>query len=115
MLMLIDNEKNKDWAQAPEAEIQATMDEHIAFAEYLGKRGTAFSGEALGPTDTATTVRPSPDGLVTTDGPFVELTEFIGGFYIVEAADLDEALEIARHCPMASAIEVRPIWETPEV
>ncbi|MFI0446068.1 YciI family protein [Actinomadura sp. 6N118] len=109
--MLMMYETDKDWVGAPEQEIQDSMNEHIAFTQYLDGRGVAWSGEALRPSTSATTLRPSADGLAVTDGPYVELTEHLGGFYVIEARDLDDALDIARRCPMATGIEVRPIWD----
>ena len=74
-----------------------------------------MAGEALQPVTTATTVRIRDGQAMTTDGPFAETKEALGGFYIIEAADLDEALELAAGCPAATygSIEVRPIWEYP--
>ncbi|MFG2001424.1 YciI family protein [Spirillospora sp. NPDC048911] len=114
--MLMMYETDKDWVAAPEQELKDVMAEHIAFTRHLDERGVAWSGEALRPSTSATTVRPSTGGLAVTDGPYVELTEYLGGFYVIEARDLDHALEIARRCPMGTGIEVRPIWDvdTPE-
>ncbi|MFI0356172.1 YciI family protein [Actinomadura sp. 9N407] len=112
MLMLY--EADKDWLAAPEDELKRSMAEHEEFAAYLRERGTPFSGGALRPSATATTLRPAAGAApVVTDGPFVELTEHLGGYYIVEARDLDEALEIARHCPIDAGTEIRPLWEAP--
>lgn len=73
-------------------------------------------GEALQPTSTATCVRARDGDVVTTDGPFAETKEALGGFYLVEADDLDQAIEIARQIPAADygTIEVRPIMELPD-
>jgi hypothetical protein len=83
---------------------------HAAFAEgVVGQGGKIVSGDALQPTATATSVR----GDVVTDGPFVETKEALGGFYIVEAADLDQAIAFAKQCPApAGGVEVRPILDT---
>lgn len=112
MLMLF--EPDTDWDAVPEAERTASLDEHAAFVAYLQDRGIEFSGAALRPSTTATTLRPAgPDqDLLVTDGPYVELKENLAGFYIVEAADLDDAVEIARHCPTESGTEIRPLWDT---
>jgi hypothetical protein len=82
----------------------------------LRQRGAYLGGEALQPVTTATTVRVRDGETVTTDGPFVETKEAIGGFYLVEARDLDEALELAAACPGAKygSMEVRPVNEFPE-
>ena len=82
---------------------------HGAFAE---KNGPAIAGgNALQPTTTATTVRPDgADGFTVTDGPFVETKEALGGYYLIEAADLDEAIALAKQVPVVSGgLEVRPI------
>jgi len=93
---------------SPEA-LNAMMDAHSAFAaavQTLG--GTVLGGEALQPTSTATSIR----GGATTDGPFSETKEALGGFYLVEARDLDHALEIAKRCPApGGGVEVRPVME----
>jgi hypothetical protein len=88
----------------------AMMDAHQAFAKAVGDLGgTIVAGEALGMSETATSIR---DGVVT-DGPFVETKETFGGFYLVEARDLDHALEIAKLCPApAGGVEVRPVVDT---
>jgi hypothetical protein len=70
------------------------------------------AGDALEPTPTATTVRVRNDETLTTDGPFAETKEQLGGYYIVDVPDLDAAISWATRCPAAShgAVEVRPIW-----
>lgn len=109
MLMIYDRD---DWFDTATAEMVAeSLEEHGAFSAYLQGRGAPFSGEALHPSTAATTLRPSDDGLVITDGPFIDLKEHLGGFYIIEAADLDDAIEVAKKCPSAYAIEVRPVME----
>jgi hypothetical protein len=86
-----------------------------AFTADVKARGLFQAGEALTPTSTATTVRVVNGETVTTDGPFAETKEALGGFYLIEARDLDEAIETAAKIPGASfgSIEVRPIWELP--
>lgn len=82
---------------------------HTAFGE---KNGAALvGGNALQPTATATSVRPDgADGFTVTDGPFVESKEALGGYYLVEAADLDEAIALAKQIPVVSGgLEVRPV------
>jgi hypothetical protein len=71
-------------------------------------------GERLRPTADATTVRVQNGEVLTSDGPFAETKEQIGGFYLIDCKDLDEAIEIAAKIPGAKhgSIEVRPIWET---
>jgi hypothetical protein len=89
------------------------MKAYGAFTEDVRKRGLMQAGEALEPTTTATTVRVRDGETVTTDGPFAETKEALGGFYLVDARDLDEAIELAARIPAAKhgSIEVRPIWE----
>ena len=82
-----------------------------AFTREIKKRGLFEAGEALHPTTAATTVRVQDGETITTDGPFAETKEALGGYYQIEAKDLDEALELAAACPGArwGSIEVRPI------
>jgi hypothetical protein len=83
------------------------MEAHGRFAEQLVESGAKMlGGEALQPTSTATSIR----GDVVTDGPFAETKEVLGGYYLVEAASLDEALAMAKAIPMPfGGVEVRPI------
>lgn len=109
MLMIYDRD---DWSDTATPEMVASsLEEHGAFAAYLQGRGRTYSGEALHPSTAATTLRSSDDGYIVTDGPFVELKEHLGGFYIIEADDLDDAIDVAKKCPAAFAIEVRPVME----
>ncbi len=84
----------------------------------FGEKNKAYlrGGEALQPTSTATCVRVRDGEVVTTDGPYAETKEALGGFYLLEAADLDEAIDVARQIPAADngTIEVRPIMEIPD-
>ena len=86
--------------------------------EYMDikKLPAVVGGASLHPVETATTVRVQDGRTVTTDGPFAETKEALGGFYLVDARDLDEAIELAARIPAAKhgAIEVRPIWEQAE-
>src|SRR5262245_42173028 len=93
------------------AEIGAVMEEYNAYTQMLRDSGAYVSGEALQPTSTATTVRIRDGQTMTTDGPFAETKEALGGFYLIEAKDLDEALALGGACPGAKygSIEVRPI------
>ena len=96
----------------PEA-LAAEMDEYNAFTAHLRERGTMLAGEALDGVATATTVRVVDGRTITTDGPFAETKETLGGFYLVEAADLDEAIAWAAMIPGArhGCIEIRPVWD----
>lgn len=109
--MLLLFEPETDWTQVAKEEVDGALREHEQFVQFLRERGVAFTGEALQPQSTATTLRPDGDDMIITDGPYAELKENLGGFYVVDARDLDEALEIAKRCPFGSAIEVRPVQE----
>lgn len=104
----------KYWEDKTEADRQAILAEYGAFTESLAKAGSYRCGEALQGVATATTVRLRDGQRLTTDGPFAETREQLGGFYLVDAKDLDEALEMASRIPSArwGAVEVRPIWPT---
>ena len=100
--------------EAPPPDVQAAvMEEYNAFTTDVRERGLYEAGEALQPTVTATTVRVRNGQTLTTDGPFAETKEALGGFYLVNARDLDEAIELAARIPGArdGSIEVRPIWD----
>lgn len=88
-----------------------TMQAYDAFWKHVSERGALKAGEALHPTSSATTVRVRDGRTVTTDGPFAETQEILGGFYVVDVSDLDEALGYAAMIPGAKtgSIEVRPI------
>ena len=103
----------QDWASQTEEESQAQFQEYMAFTKDIVDRGIYKGGEALQQIATATTVRVRDGETLTTDGPFAETKEQLGGFYLVEAKDLDEAIEIATRIPdvRRGSIEVRPIME----
>lgn len=103
-------EPDTDWQAVPKERLDAAMAEHTAFIRYLDERGIPWTGGALSAQDTATTLRPGPDGPVVTDGPFIELKEGIGGYYTIDVPDHATAVEVAARCPMGSATEIRPIW-----
>jgi hypothetical protein len=86
---------------------------YAAFGEEMGQRGILQGGARLRPTTDATTVQVRDGKVLTSDGPFAETKEQIGGYYIVDCKDLDEAIEVASKIPTANvgSIEVRPIWE----
>ena len=112
MFLLFDEESWHD--DVTEESWQQAMVEHAAFSAAVAAAGaTILGGEALERSSTATVVRRG-DGTVApvvTDGPFIETKEALGGFYIVEARDLDHALTLAAACP-AGTIEVRPVLDT---
>jgi hypothetical protein len=115
LLLIYSNEA--DWAHFSEADQTAIFEEYMAFSRSIKRAGNYISGEALQPIATATTVRVRNGKTLTTDGPFAETREQLGGFYLIEAKNLDEATAIAARIPSSriGSIEVRPIMETPPV
>ena len=109
LCLIYENEKN--WETMTQAESEAVMNEYFAFTGDIQKSGKYVAGEALQPTQTATTVRVRNGKISTTDGPFVETKEQLGGFYLIEAKDLNEAIQIAAKIPSAryGGVEVRPV------
>jgi hypothetical protein len=100
-------ESESGYAEGGEAVFKEVAEAHGRFASQVAEQGgTILGGEALEPTSTATSIRAD----LVTDGPFAETKEALGGFYLIEARDLDHALEIARLCPARfGGVEVRPI------
>jgi hypothetical protein len=94
-------------------EAAALTAKYTTFMEEMGQRGVIQGGERLRDVSDATTVRVRDGEVLTSDGPFAETKEQIGGYFIVDCKDLDEAVEIASKIPGAlhGTIEVRPIWE----
>jgi hypothetical protein len=94
----------------------AMLGEYAAFGDQMGARGVLRDGARLRPTADATTVRVRNGDVLTADGPFAETKEQIGGYYVVDCKNLDEAIEVASKIPGArqGSIEVRPIWELGE-
>ena len=107
--LIYDEEKKA--AAMSKAEGDAFMGEYFAFTEGIKKSGQYVGGEALQPVQSATTVRVRDGKMSTTDGPFAETKEQLGGFYLITANDLDEALQVASKIPSArkGSIEVRPV------
>jgi hypothetical protein len=87
--------------------------DYAVFNKTMAERGVLRDGARLRPTSDATTVRVRNDDVLTTDGPFAETKEQVGGYYVVDCRDLDEAIEVASKIPAAKhgSVEVRPIWE----
>jgi hypothetical protein len=92
---------------------KASMEEWTDYTADLLKRGVMEGGEALEQTSTATTVRVRDGETLTTDGPFAEANEVLGGYYVLNCKDLNEAIEIAAQCPASKqgSIELRPITD----
>jgi hypothetical protein len=113
-LLIVDSVTARPSPEPPDPVAAAQlMEEYDAYTRMLRDRGFYLGGEALQPNPTATTVRVEDGKTIITDGPFIEAKEALGGFYLIEARDLDEALELAAACPGAKsgAIEVRPVWD----
>ena len=104
-------ENEKAWETMPRSESEAIMNEYFSFTEGIRRSGQYVAGEALQPTQTATTVKVRNGKVSTTDGPFVETKEQLGGFYMIEAKDLNEAIQVAAKIPSARSggIEIRPV------
>jgi hypothetical protein len=111
-LCLIYDEEKK-LASMPQSESDAFMGEYFAFTEGIRKSGHYIGGEALQPVQTATTVRSRNGKVSTTDGPFAETKEQLGGFYLINAKDLNEAIQVATKIPSVrlGSVEVRPVVE----
>ena len=94
---------------------EAVMSEYTAYTKSLRDSGAFQAGDALQPAPTATTLRQTDAGVVTTDGPFAETKEQLLGFYLLECNDLDEAIDWASRIPTSrfGSIEVRPVREMP--
>jgi hypothetical protein len=105
LILIYENEAA--YATATPEDFQNVMEAHGRFAKQVGELGgELLGGNALQPTSTATTIRDD----VVTDGPFVETKEVLGGYYLIEAKDLDQALAIGKLCPAPyGGVEVRPI------
>jgi hypothetical protein len=97
------------------AAVQAEMGRYYAFTKEAIDRGYYQGGEALEQSNTATTVRVRNGQTLTTDGPFAETREELGGYYLLDCPDLDVAIEMAAKIPAVErgSIEIRPIWEVP--
>ena len=111
-LCLIYDEEKKLGAMS-KGESDAFMGEYFAFTEDIKKSGHYVGGNALQPVGTATSVRVRGGKMSTTDGPFAETKEQLGGYYLIEAKDLNDALQVAAKIPSAKlgTVEVRPIQE----
>jgi len=115
--LLLIYEKEADWAAIPEAEMGKIFQEYMDYSKRIRKSGNYIGGEALQPVSTATTVRVKNGKTLTTDGPFAETREQLGGYMIIDVKDLDEAIALAAGIPASrtGSIEVRPIMPTPPV
>ena len=114
-MLLIYSDPADNAAMTPE-EGGRMMAGYFAFTQALAESGELLAGEPLQGLETATTVRVRGGVASTTDGPFAETKEVLGGYYLVECPDLDRALELAARIPHAAigSVEVRPIQELPQ-
>ncbi len=115
-MLLIYDEESRMMNMSPE-EMESDMQTWFAFDAETRTATTVLGGEPLNPTSTATTVRMSGGGTVITDGPFAETKEQLGGFYLIEAGNLDEAIAIAGkmpNLPSGGCVEVRAVMEMPQ-
>lgn len=103
------------WGHRPKAEMEAVTAEYMALTASLQESGHHLAGAPLKPTRLATTVRVRGGKLSTTDGPFAETKEQLLGYYLIEAADLNDAIQVASRIPNArfGSVEVRPLIEMP--
>ena len=101
----------KQWDGMSQADSTKVMGEYHGYTEDIKKSGHYIAGEALHTVDTATTIRSRNGKISTTDGPFAETREQLGGFYLIEARDLNDAIQVASRIPgvRMGSIEVRPV------
>lgn len=109
-MVIVDEKKLNAMSQSERRKLD---DESLAYDETLRKSGRLLAAQALQGVETATTIRSTGGKISVTDGPFIETNEQIGGFVLIEAHDLDEAIELASKIPpmRLGCIEVRPIME----
>jgi hypothetical protein len=113
MLLCYDDEGA--WAKVGEAELRAAMQEAVGLTHELAAKGQYILASPLQSADTATNVKIRNGKQIVTDGPFAETHEVLGGFYLIDVPNLDEALRIAQRHPGArlGTVEIRPIQEIP--
>jgi hypothetical protein len=111
LCLIYDEEKTV--GKLPKGEMDKMMADYGAFTEGIKQSGHYLGGNALQPTNTASTVRVRNGKVATTDGPFAETKEQLGGYYLIDAKDLNDAIQTASRIPGArlGSIEVRPIME----
>ena len=111
MLLIYDNEAQ--FAGMGDEERNRLMGDYFSYTEELRQAGAFVAGDALQPTQSATSVRLRDGERLVTDGPFAETKEQLGGYYLIEAENLDRAIEAAARCPGAEygSMEVRPLLD----
>lgn len=109
--MLLIYEPETEYANRSQEQLMDTVQKHMALAQELRTKGQLVSGDGLENVETATTVATSGGQQTVHDGPFAETREQLGGYYVIEVPDLDEALAIARRMPVCDGgkVEVRPV------
>lgn len=109
MLIIYDRQETYDTA-TPE-DIELAMTQHANFYRYMTEHYPGFTSERLQVPNTATSLTQDSQGdWLITDGPFPDVKEAIGGFYLFDAGDLDEAIAVAKHCPAWVGLELRPLF-----
>ena len=110
MLLIYGDESAAPETTTPE-QTQAMMQPWLDYGEWLSSEGLMKAGDALQPTATATTVTNATGEALVTDGPYAETKEQLGGYYLIDAPDIDKAIEAAKRCPGAQfgKIEIRPV------
>ena len=113
MLLCYDDERA--WEKAGQAALQSAMQEAVQLCHQIDARGQYVTAAPLHPVSTATCVRVRDGRPLVTDGPFAETHEQLGGFYLIDAKDLDDAIAIAAKIPPAAkgTVEIRPVFELP--
>jgi hypothetical protein len=109
--MLLIHDDPSAWAGMSEEQVNALMGEYFAYSDAIRTEGIFVAGDALQGRDTAYTVRMRDGERIVADGPFAETKEIVGGYYVVDCATLDQALDAAARIPSArfGTIEVRPV------
>jgi hypothetical protein len=113
LLLIYGDEKAFEGMELSPEDQGAEMQKWTDYTDWLQQKGWHLGGEALEPTSAATTVRENGGATLTTDGPFAETKEQLGGYYLINCANLDEAIEAASKIPSVGrgSIEIRPIME----
>jgi hypothetical protein len=114
---LLLNGAETEWDALGDDGQAAAMDDYFSVTEAMKEAGAYLGGEALTPAATATTLRIRDGKRMVTDGPFIESKEILGGFYLIECASVDEALDWAARLPDAKigSIEIRPVLDVDEM
>ena len=110
--ILLIHADEKGYAAMPKAQAEAGLAAYAAYTKAMGEAGVLKAGERLQPTSATTVVRSVAGKTAVVNGPYAETREQLGGYYVIDVKDLDEALSWAARCPAIhhGAVEVRPIW-----